>query len=199
MNGDEALRIEEDLTVKKLRVQDYREMPWKSGKGTTHQIAISPEGADFTKESFLWRVSTAPMIEDGVFSHFPGYERILMVVQGEGLLLNRRILSPFETVRFSGNETMNAKLISGPILDLGVIHDPEKVKVDLQFIPNLRSETVFSFSTGTHFVYCIQGTMRVNGELVGEGESIRFDESEGFNVTIGFDVSGSGVHVSLTD
>ena len=55
---------------------DYRVTPWRNGTGKTAEIAVAPgEGS-----RFAWRLSIADVPESGPFSDYPGYERIIAVV-----------------------------------------------------------------------------------------------------------------------
>ncbi|PZQ36768.1 MAG: hypothetical protein DI559_11770, partial [Ectopseudomonas oleovorans] len=64
-----------------------RAMPWKNGGGSTVELAISPVGAGL--EDFAWRISSAQVAMDGAFSCFPGIDRSLAVLAGNGLYLQR--------------------------------------------------------------------------------------------------------------
>ena len=64
-----------------------RAMPWKNGGGSTVELAISP--ADAGLEDFAWRISTAQVAVDGAFSSFPGIDRSLAVLAGNGVCLQR--------------------------------------------------------------------------------------------------------------
>lgn len=61
-------------------------MPWKNGGGETVEIACFPEGAGLS--DFGWRVSTARVAVAGPFSLFPGVDRTLSVLTGDGLMLD---------------------------------------------------------------------------------------------------------------
>lgn len=107
------------------RATDHRRMPWKNGKGVTTEIAVGPEGAGL--DDFAWRVSMADVTEDGPFSTFPGVDRTLSVLEGEGIELS---VSGQEEVRldtesapfaFPADMHTGAKLIGGPITDLNVM------------------------------------------------------------------------------
>src|SRR5258707_14720415 len=65
-----------------LSPSDYRRMPWKNGGGHTHEIAAHPEGAGMA--AFAWRVSIAEIAQDGPFSSFPGVDRTLVLLAGNG-------------------------------------------------------------------------------------------------------------------
>ena len=58
--------------------------PWKNNKGKTIELAISAGG---TVEQFDWRLSMASVTEDGPFSDFSGYQRNLVLTQGNGIIL----------------------------------------------------------------------------------------------------------------
>ena len=109
-------------------------MPWKNGKGTTRELLIEPEGALFPRDPFLWRLSSAPIRESTVFSQFPGYARLLMVLTGEGLQINGTPLLPLQMLSFSGDEITEAKLASSEVLDLGLIYDPKRVRAAMKSV-----------------------------------------------------------------
>src|ERR1700689_272768 len=72
--------------VKIIRARDCRTTPWKNGGGSTTEVAVAPAGASL--DNFDWRVSLARVASDGPFSEFPGIDRSLAVVKGEGLVLS---------------------------------------------------------------------------------------------------------------
>lgn len=108
-----------------LRAADHVMMPWKNGAGATTQIAIAPAGAGL--DSFDWRVSMAGVLEDGPFSSFPGIDRTLAVLEGQGIVLDVTGQAPCELTpesapaAFPGDAPTRARLIAGPITDLNVM------------------------------------------------------------------------------
>lgn len=108
-----------------LRRGAYREMPWKNGGGVTTEIAIFPHGA--STEAFDWRVSMAGVVADGGFSEFPGIDRTLSVLTGNGIQLTvdkaaAVTLAPDSAPYcFPADRPASARLIDGPILDLNVM------------------------------------------------------------------------------
>lgn len=100
-----------------IQYASLRPTPWKNGGGVTTELAMSPPGAGL--DDFDWRVSLASIAEDGPFSQFPGVDRTLVLVSGDGVLLDfgdeRVVLSPSEPlVEFAGEDPVHAT-ISGPI------------------------------------------------------------------------------------
>ena len=110
------------MTGRVLRPSDYQRMPWKNGGGTTTEIwkAVSPDG------EMLWRLSIADIASDGPFSEFPGIDRWIMLIEGNGMDLTidgqvRRIADPFEPFAFSGDARTDCRLLSGPIRDFNLM------------------------------------------------------------------------------
>lgn len=108
-----------------LRVSDHRRMPWKNGKGETVEIAVFPEGASV--DTFDWRISMAPVASDGPFSVFPGIDRTLSILTGDGMMLSVEGMAPMVLGRksvpfsFPGDAKTEAVLQVGPITDLNVM------------------------------------------------------------------------------
>ncbi|AQS64265.1 Protein Ves [Rhizobium rhizogenes] len=108
-----------------LRASDYKRMPWKNGGGETVEIAIFPPAASVN--DFDWRISMATVASDGPFSIFPGIDRTLSILQGNGMALaiaaNEPLLLTMESapLPFSADVPVNATLPGGPIVDLNVM------------------------------------------------------------------------------
>jgi hypothetical protein len=105
----------------------------------TTEIAVSPRGAGV--DAFDWRVSRAVVAEDGPFSAFPGVDRTLVVLDGDGVTLHvastgEIALRPGQVARFRGEDPVRAALHGGPIRDLNLMvrraayhHDADVVRV----------------------------------------------------------------------
>ena len=107
-----------------MRVQrfgEHREMPWANGKGTSYEVASDRDASDH----WSWRIAIAPVVQDGTFSSLPGVDRQLVVVDGKGMVLNIDGKSmkclPDQVVQFSGDATTFARLVDGPVIDLGLL------------------------------------------------------------------------------
>lgn len=114
------------MALRILRPDSFRVMPWKNGGGTTTELLILPEGATVAG-GFDLRLSRAQVASSGPFSPFPGCDRTLLLLQGEGLrvaLEDRDGLAlerPFEPVVFSGDVPASGHLAAGPCEDFNVI------------------------------------------------------------------------------
>jgi environmental stress-induced protein Ves len=98
-------------------------MAWANGGGFTHEVATSPEGAGLG--DFEWRISVAEVSESGAFSTFHGVDRVLVLLDGEGMTLTiDGVATPaprHQPVRFAGESTTSCALHSGPTTDLNVM------------------------------------------------------------------------------
>ena len=65
-----------------LPAHDYRRERWRNGLGWTREILRQPD-----REDWDWRLSIAEIQGDAPFSAFPGVERMLVLLHGEGLRL----------------------------------------------------------------------------------------------------------------
>lgn len=149
-----------------LRSSDYRVMPWKDGGGSTTEIAIEPPGASLS-DPFLWRVSSARVEASGPFSRFPGRARLLTLLEGSGLILDiegqgrQRLKHPGQVVAFAGDASVHATLIQGPCVDFGVISDPGRVKVSLEWL-NLGADATAITVAPTTLLFAPWGPVRVD-------------------------------------
>ena len=100
-------------------------MPWKNGGGETVEVIVHPEGASLS--DFGWRVSMATVASDGPFSVFPGIDRTLAVLSGDGMALSieglgDKLLTPVcAPLAFPADAPTTARLTGGPITDLNVM------------------------------------------------------------------------------
>jgi len=101
-----------------------RQLPWKNGAGVTLELAIAPDGASL--HDFDWRISSALVASDGAFSHFPGIDRSLGLLDGAGL----RLILPDHTLQldahnpltsFPGELAIRAELLDGAVTDLNLM------------------------------------------------------------------------------
>ncbi|MBB3018489.1 hypothetical protein FHR70_001543 [Microvirga lupini] len=107
-----------------IRNEDLVRVPWKNGGGTTAEVAAFPEGSGF--DTFGWRISMADVASDGPFSLFPGIDRTLIVVEGNGIELDvegiaYRLDKASPKLSFSGDDITTGRLLGGPIRDLNVM------------------------------------------------------------------------------
>ena len=132
-----------------LRAADYPRMPWKNGAGSTLEIARDQGNG---LEGFGWRLSLADIGESGGFSAFNGYQRIITVLEGDGMQLRvdgalSRPLLPFDPFAFSGDSRVECRLLGAAIRDFNLIYSPQRFAARLQWLALERSQRVFSSAT----------------------------------------------------
>ena len=112
-------------TMRLLKACDHRRMPWKNGGGETIEIAIWPPDASLA--DFGWRVSMARIAEDGPFSRFPGIDRTLAILSGDGIRLAVDQHDPVDLTaesdpyRFPADAATESWLLGGSVTDLNVM------------------------------------------------------------------------------
>lgn len=113
-------RADEHLGV--LRFAALTAVPWRNGGGVTRQV-VSAGGSG--PEDFDWRISIADVDEPGPFSAFPGIDRIITVVEGQGMDLVvdgvAHVLGLHQPLRFDGASQTSCTRLAGPIRDLNVM------------------------------------------------------------------------------
>jgi environmental stress-induced protein Ves len=107
-----------------LRAAERIAQPWKNGGGMTCEVIAHPPGGG--PGEFDWRVSIAQVRAAGPFSHFPGIERRMAVLEGELVLRmeeGARVLrlSPGSApIGFAGEAAVSAEP-RGPVTDLNIM------------------------------------------------------------------------------
>lgn len=111
------------MSMQQLTAADYKVMPWANGLGQTVEMLRHEDEAG----ELLWRLSMATVTEDGAFSLFPGIERNLTVLTGEGFdlvedesgIVHRAAL--LEPVAFAGDIAISASKVTAPCQDFNVM------------------------------------------------------------------------------
>ena len=104
--------------------KDFKIVPWRNAQGSTTELIVKKLPSD---ENFIWRLSAAGVCNDGDFSDFSGYDRILVLTEGNGVVLNHsngqkdNLLRRFDFASFSGDLKTFAKLVNGPVKDFNVM------------------------------------------------------------------------------
>lgn len=112
--------------------------PWKNGAGTTREIARGPEGAE--GDDFGWRLSVAEVERDAPFSVFPGVDRCIVLLRGEGMELRAgdgalvQALRPMRPFSFPGDRPLSARLTAGPCTDFNAMTGHGRWRADVRVL-----------------------------------------------------------------
>ena len=99
-------------------------------------MACNPGGST---AGFEWRLSIADVGQDGGFSAFDGFQRIITVLEGAGIELTvdgRREppLGPRRAYAFRGDAKVDCRLLDGPIRDFNLFYAPARWQARLQWL-----------------------------------------------------------------
>jgi environmental stress-induced protein Ves len=154
-------------------------MTWKNGGGETTQIAVNPP--DSGLDQFDWRVSTARVASDGPFSSFPGIDRTLAILAGEGLRLSIGGKAPIvltsrsEPFTFAGDVKVDAALVSGEITDLNVMTRRGRFAHRINRI-DIAGSTEFQARGAETLLYCAEGEVSAQtpqgAAVLGRGDGL---------------------------
>lgn len=118
-----------------VRALDATVMPWRNGLGTTREYLTHPGHGTFD-----WRLSVAEVAQDGPFSSFAGFDRILVLLSGAGMTLHGpqgstvMLRRPLDHHRFAGETPIDASLVDGPTTDLNLFWRRDLWQADLHVL-----------------------------------------------------------------
>lgn len=153
--------------MKLLPASGHKRMPWKNGGGETIEIAVSPEGASLSQ--FDWRVSMATVASDGPFSAFPGIDRTLSILEGNGmtLLIDGREPAPLTQASaplpFPADVATSASLIDGTIVDLNVMTRRGKLAHHVRRLA-VEGEGSLASEAATTLIVCHRGAVALEDD-----------------------------------
>ena len=154
-----------------VRFDDLKAVPWKNGLGITREIAVEPPGA--TMHDFLWRVSIADVDTASPFSRFPGIDRTIVLLDGDGFTMtldgDRRhaLTTPCEPFAFAGEAQVEVSLAGGATRDFNLM---VRRGVATGRIDVLRGPASLTFDDVT-MLHVARGSAVVDGESCTTGDS----------------------------
>ena len=134
-----------------IAANEYRRERWKNGHGWTREIVRVPD-----REAWDWRLSIAEIEQDAAFSAFPGVDRELVLVRGNGVRLRfedgevRELHPPHERMRFAGERAVSGELLDGPTHDFNLMWRREAIGAELLHRP-LVGPMLFFTEPGIHW------------------------------------------------
>jgi environmental stress-induced protein Ves len=153
------------VSARRFVLADVPAQPWKNQGGTTREILSWPPGADL--EAFAWRVSVATIAMDGPFSAFPGVDRTITLLRGDGVRLHgdgldHRLDRPGVPIGFDGAARLDCALIDSPCVVLNVMARRRlgRARVDL-----VRGAIDLTATNG--LLLSLRGVWQVGAEEVG--------------------------------
>jgi len=108
-----------------LRADALQPQPWRNGLGVTRELALSPPGAN--ADDFLWRCSVADVVGPAPFSRFPGIDRIIVLLDGDGFRMTldgdreHALTTACAPFAFPGEASVDVQLAGGPTRDFNLM------------------------------------------------------------------------------
>lgn len=141
---------------------EYRRTRWRNGGGWTREIHAEPSATD---DGWDWRLSIAEITADGPFSAFPGIDRELVLLAGEGMRLRFDdavvdVLPPYGRHRFPGEARVDGELIDGPTQDFNLMWRRDRYVAELWRRPLVGAMVVFAEPRSTWIVHLLAGHAR---------------------------------------
>lgn len=196
------------MPLRLIPANEYRRERWRNGLGWTkvifaharrHEPESSLEGAcgnvlahvdgSALESEWDWRLSIAEIETDCAFSAFPGCDRVLVLLAGNGMRLafddetETELAPPHGRVMFAGERSVQCWLTDGPTADFNAIVRRDRCKMQVYHRPLVGSMVFFAEAGVLWAVYLISGraTVKSAGESVGmnAGDTLLLDDAAG--------------------
>lgn len=156
------------MNVTLIPANEYRRERWKNGLGWTREVLRWPPQSD----DWDWRVSIAEVDKAGPFSSFPGVERELVLLSGEGMRLHFddgesvELAPPHGRHHFAGERSLQAELVNGPTQDFNLMWRRGRVAATLLHRPLVGPMLFFAEPGVRWLAYLLSGRARIKDQLL---------------------------------
>jgi environmental stress-induced protein Ves len=150
------------LTI--LSPETFKTIPWKNGLGYTTELAISNGGS---VDNFDWRLSIASVENNGDFSNFSGYQRNLVLIEGNGLTLDHRngdvdkLTQLLDVANFDGGCNTHGALVDGPIKDFNIMTNQASFSANVNCYIEQQRMTVELSADSVVFAYSLSDKLTI--------------------------------------
>lgn len=161
--------------MRKITQEEYRLSNWSGG--TTTQLLIWPQNADYQSRDFSFRISSATVeLEESVFTHLPKVHRFLSILDGELQLIvkhdseeNVVTLKEKEIFEFEGDWEVKSK---GQVRDFNLML--KDMAGSMEYIEVNQTRKI-SCEREFVFFFLVEG----NSTILKQGEKDTVELSEG--------------------
>jgi len=150
--------------IKIIKPSQFKVIPWKNGQGETTELAINTTG---DLDHFDWRLSIATVASDGFFSDFSGYDRNLVLIEGNGISLKHDdkqvdvLKNRLDIASFSGSCKTYGKLVNGVIKDFNIMTNNTKFLPNIHCYDESKKVVIRLTSTSECFAYSLTDDIAV--------------------------------------
>jgi environmental stress-induced protein Ves len=163
-----------------IQANTYRRERWRNDLGWTREIARGEAsraaGLDSPhiharipagEPAFAWRLSIAEIEHDCAFSLFPGCDRHLVLLSGNGMRLAFDdgecvdVLPPHGRVAFAGERALHCRLLDGPTHDFNVMVRRDRCAAQVLHRPLVGSMVFFAEPGVSWAIHLLAGGARI--------------------------------------
>lgn len=154
----------DDGCARVIPANEYRRERWRNGAGWTREIHV--EAVAGSAGPWLWRLSIAEIEHDAPFSAFPGVDRELVLLSGNGLRLCfddgevHELHPPHGRLRFVGERAVSGELLDGPTQDFNLMWRRDAIDAQLWHRPLVGPMVVFAEPGTVWVVHLLAGQAR---------------------------------------
>ena len=148
------------MSLRLIPANEYRRERWRNGLGWTREIAI---GFADEASNYDWRLSIAEVDSDCAFSAFPGCDRVLMLLSGNGMELQfddgecKMVAPPHGVAAFPGERGVQCRLLDGPTTDFNAIVRRDRCTMQVYHRPLVGSMVFFAEARVLWAIHLIGG------------------------------------------
>ena len=152
----------------------YVAMHWKNGKGVTLEIARAPAAP----AAFDWRLSLASIDTDGPFSSYGGYERVVVLVEGDGFELDfgagdtRTLVAAGDAAIFDGGAPVDCRLRGRACRDLSLMVRLPGTVTATRVLDLVSSTTLAGGSSSHRALFVLDGTLEAGLAVLNAGDTV---------------------------
>ena len=157
-----------------IRLHECPPQPWKNGLGSTREIAAQP--SDDGSGGFLWRASIAEVDSAAPFSVFPGIDRTIVLLAGNGFTLTldgtgeHPLTTPFVPFAFPGETQVTVTLAGGATRDFNLMVQRRRARGEVLV---WRQPGAEQLARDTVLVFCARGMIETADGTLAAGDAWR--------------------------
>ena len=150
-------------------------MPWKNGHGITHELIALRDAEDAPSGSFVLRLSIAEIAAAAPFSAFPGCDRTILLLSGDGMVLSggprseQRLDRKFQPYEFQGEWPLDCRLLGGPCRDFNIMVDRRRARAFVKVMSVIASPQRAFARCSAALLFALDGQITV--EIEGQAAS----------------------------
>jgi len=147
-----------------IPANEYRRERWRNGRGWTREIHAHATAG--SPDDWRWRLSIAEIEQDAPFSAFPGIDRELVLLSGNGLRLRFddgeacELHPPHGRLRFAGERAVTGELLDGPTQDFNLMWRRDVIDAQLWHRPLVGPMVVFADPGTVWAIHLLAGQAR---------------------------------------